>query len=54
MHWQYVERAREGDHICYISDLRKMESHYPSWRITKSLRDIFDEIAKSWIDKLAS
>ncbi|MEI8317047.1 MAG: NAD-dependent epimerase/dehydratase family protein [Planctomycetia bacterium] len=54
MQWQYVEKAREGDHICYISDLRKMESHYPSWRIIKSLRDIFNEIAKSWTDKLAS
>jgi CDP-paratose 2-epimerase len=44
MQWEYVDRNREGDHICYISDLSKMESHYPRWGITKSLDDIFGEI----------
>ena len=24
--WVYREQARKGDHICYISDLRKLES----------------------------
>ena len=24
---------REGDHICYISDLGKMRAHYPGWDI---------------------
>jgi CDP-paratose 2-epimerase len=41
---EYVDQNRDGDHICYISDLRKAEAHYPSWRITKSLDDIFSEI----------
>ena len=27
-------RARIGDHICYYSDLRKMQAHYPNWRLT--------------------
>ena len=49
MNWQYVERAREGDHICYISDLTKMKLHYPSWSITKSLDDIFIELAEAWM-----
>ena len=44
MHFEYVEKNREGDHICYISDLAKMRSHYPSWDITKTLDDIFVEI----------
>src|SRR6185503_4332341 len=26
---EYVEEARVGDHICYISDLSKLKSHYP-------------------------
>jgi len=42
--WKYVEEARKGDHICYISDLRKFESHYPGWRITRNLDTIFQEI----------
>ena len=24
---------RVGDHICYISDLRKLKSHFPDWRL---------------------
>jgi CDP-paratose 2-epimerase len=41
---EYVEKHRDGDHICYISDLRKAQSHYPSWSVTKTLDDIFSEI----------
>lgn len=49
MRWEYVEQAREGDHICYISDLRKMRRHYPNWDVTKSLDDIFDEVVDGWM-----
>jgi CDP-paratose 2-epimerase len=42
--WTYVEQNRIGDHICYISDLRKLRSHFPGWNITRSLTDICSEI----------
>jgi len=42
--WNYLEEARKGDHICYISDLRKFQSHYPNWKITRDLDTIFQEI----------
>ena len=42
--WNYVEEARKGDHICYISDLRKFQSHYPNWEINRNLDTIFQEI----------
>jgi CDP-paratose 2-epimerase len=45
----YIEENRIGDHICYYSDLRKIESNYPNWTITKSLDDIFEEIYQSLI-----
>lgn len=48
MRSEYVEANREGDHICYISDLSKMKAHYPGWEITKSLDDIFEEIVHAW------
>jgi CDP-paratose 2-epimerase len=48
MNYEYVDKAREGDHICYISNLDKLRAHYPGWDITKSLDDIFGEIVKSW------
>ncbi|HEX4770010.1 MAG TPA: NAD-dependent epimerase/dehydratase family protein [Bryobacteraceae bacterium] len=52
MKWRYVDENRVGDHICYYSDQRKMKEHYPAWRLTKSLRDIFEEIAESWTSRL--
>lgn len=42
--YQYEDRPRRGDHICYISDLSKFKSHYPSWSITRSLSDIISEM----------
>jgi CDP-paratose 2-epimerase len=53
MQHEYVDKNREGDHICYISDLTKMKTHYPSWDITKSLDDIFREIHESWRQRQA-
>ena len=44
MDFEYLEENREGDHICYFSDLSKMRAHYPGWGLTKSLDDIFEEI----------
>lgn len=52
MIYEYIEKAREGDHICYYSDLRKMQNHYPSWDITMSLDQIFREIVESWQNRL--
>ena len=44
LQWRYVEEARRGDHICYISNLSKFCSHYPKWRITRTLENILEEI----------
>lgn len=48
----YLDQARSGDHICYYSDLRKMRSHYPQWRLSRSLPQIFEEITASWRQRL--
>jgi CDP-paratose 2-epimerase len=44
----YVDQHRAGDHICYISDLRKMRAHYPHWNITRSLSETMQEIVTAW------
>jgi CDP-paratose 2-epimerase len=54
MKWRYVDENRIGDHICYYSDLRKIKAHYPAWDVTKNLNHIFEEIAASWMKRLAS
>jgi len=48
----YLDENRIGDHICYYSDLRKMQAHYPGWGITKSLRTTIGEIVASWRQRL--
>ncbi|RZL05779.1 MAG: NAD-dependent epimerase/dehydratase family protein, partial [Pedobacter sp.] len=48
MNYEYVDKARAGDHICYISNLDKMKQHYPAWDITISLERIFEQIVSSW------
>lgn len=50
--YRYHDRNRIGDHICYYSDLGKMKAHYPEWRISKSLRQIVEEIVASWQERL--
>jgi CDP-paratose 2-epimerase len=51
MEYEYLDKNREGDHICYISDLAKMQLHYPGWGITKSLDDIFEEIHRATVSE---
>jgi CDP-paratose 2-epimerase len=45
--WRYQERNRVGDHICYISNLRKMKSHFPEWTVTRSLDSILEEMVRA-------
>ena len=46
--YSYVDQNRQGDHICYYSDLRKMRAHYPTWDLTKSLATTVREIVEAW------
>jgi CDP-paratose 2-epimerase len=52
MRYEYTDAAREGDHICYISNLSHLRNSLPGWDITKSLDDIFEEIAQGWHQRL--
>lgn len=40
----YVESNRIGDHIWWISDVRKFKNHYPGWDLTYTVPDILKEI----------
>jgi len=52
--YTYVDRPRLGDHICYYSDLTKIQSHFPLWTISKPLSVIVREIAQSWQLRLST
>ncbi|HSI13346.1 MAG TPA: NAD-dependent epimerase/dehydratase family protein [Chthoniobacter sp.] len=44
LHWNYVENNRIGDHIWWISDVRRFQAHYPKWEYRYDLRGILQEI----------
>jgi CDP-paratose 2-epimerase len=52
--YEYVEQNREGDHICYISDLAKIREHFPEWDISVTLDTIFEEIYASWNERTSA
>jgi CDP-paratose 2-epimerase len=49
--WTYVDDNRVGDHMCYISDLRRFQNDYPDWELTRSLDSIIQEIAEAAVNR---
>ncbi|HYO50503.1 MAG TPA: NAD-dependent epimerase/dehydratase family protein [Chloroflexia bacterium] len=45
--YRYSPQARLGDHICYISDLRKLRAHYPQWDISIGLREMMEQMVEA-------
>jgi CDP-paratose 2-epimerase len=50
---EYIDQHRVGDHICYISDLRRLKRDYPGWDLTRSLDDILSELAATQAEATA-
>lgn len=46
-HVVYKKENRIGDHIWYISDVSKFQSHYPQWKYTYDNDSIIEEICRS-------
>jgi CDP-paratose 2-epimerase len=40
----YEDKSRRGDHIWYISDIKKFKRDYPDWNYTRNIRQIVEEI----------
>jgi CDP-paratose 2-epimerase len=49
---EYVDEARVGDHVCYISDLSRFRADYPEWEVTVDLDTIFAELAAAPVGEL--
>jgi CDP-paratose 2-epimerase len=54
MRHEYVEQARAGDHMCYITNLARLRGDHPGWDVTRSLEDVVREIAESWEARLSA
>jgi CDP-paratose 2-epimerase len=49
----YSDENRIGDHIWYVSDVRRFQNHYPDWKFTYDLQaimaEIHDKMAERWL-----
>jgi CDP-paratose 2-epimerase len=51
MPWSYNEANRAGDHIWWISDIRRFQAHYPGWSMRYDLDAILREIFEAVSDR---
>lgn len=47
--FSYLEDNRIGDHIWYVSDVRKFQKHYPEWKYDYDIDGILGEIYQACI-----
>ena len=55
--YSYSETNRIGDHIWYISDVSRFQSHYPAWEFTYGIKETLTEMyysLKERVGELAS
>jgi CDP-paratose 2-epimerase len=43
--WTYADEPRRGDHVCYITNLRRFRTDYPEWERQVSLDQLFAQFA---------
>ncbi len=54
MHVEYSDTPRRGDHIWYVSDVTKLETHFPGWiRTYPDVRSIAEEVFAANRDRWA-
>lgn len=51
LNWSYTESNRTGDHIWWVSDVRKFQQDYPNWSLTYDVPAILREIYQSQVER---
>lgn len=54
MSWSLSDDNRSGDHIWYISDVRRFQRDYPEWAYRYDLRTTVQEIVDATIERFAA
>jgi CDP-paratose 2-epimerase len=54
LEWTYSEAARAGDHIWWISDIRRFMSDFPDWRIEYDLDRTVREIVEAQQERVGA
>ena len=52
LQYTYSETNRIGDHIWWVSDVRKFQEHYPGWSLTYNIQAILTEIYEELVERL--
>ena len=56
--WTYSDKNRIGDHMWYVSDIRRFKDHYPQWSLKYDLdaivAEIHDKMAERWLTESKS
>jgi CDP-paratose 2-epimerase len=47
---KYIDENRVGDHIWYVSNIAKFQSHYPGWEYKYDIKNIVEEICRAQKD----
>jgi CDP-paratose 2-epimerase len=53
LRWSYSDVNRSGDHIWWVSDIRKFREHYSGWNLTYTLDRIIEEIHDEMTERLS-
>ena len=53
MSWSYEEENRIGDHIWWVSEVRRFASHYPERKLSYDVNGILIEIHDELVARLA-
>ena len=43
LNWNHEDKPRIGDHIWWISDVRKFQQHYPNWKLGIGLKEMLTQ-----------
>jgi len=49
--WTYSDENRVGDHIWWVSDNARFQSHYPEWRVEYDVPKILHEINEANLER---
>lgn len=51
MNYSYSDENRIGDHIWWISDVSKFQTHYPNWQYKFNISDILNQIHANFLKR---
>jgi CDP-paratose 2-epimerase len=52
LRYTYTDTNRSGDHIWYISDVSKFQSHYPKWQYKHTLHKMVQDIYIAQVNRM--